>query len=90
MTLAKKLNELRRTRGLTLREVERSTGISNAYLSQIETGKIVNPTIRIVQALADFYQFCEPRAPTAKPLTPLRGQPLQGSGMKASLKRTQD
>lgn len=55
MTLAKKLNELRRTRGLTLREVERSTGISNAYLSQIETGKIVNPTIRIVQALADFY-----------------------------------
>lgn len=37
-----------------------------------------------------FYQFCEPRAPTAKPLTPLRGQPLQGSGMKASLKRTQD
>ena len=35
---------------LTLREVENQTGISNGYLSQVETGKIDNP---------GFFKICK-------------------------------
>ena len=37
---------LRRSKGLSLRAVEAETGISNAYLSQLETGKIREPSRR--------------------------------------------
>lgn len=35
------MRELRVERGLSLRDVERETGISRAILSQIETGRMV-------------------------------------------------
>jgi transcriptional regulator with XRE-family HTH domain len=38
-----------------LREVEERTGISNAYLSQIESGRIKEPSPRILHRLADLY-----------------------------------
>lgn len=38
--LIKRLKEWRTERGISLRQVEAITGISNAYLSQLETGKI--------------------------------------------------
>jgi DNA-binding NarL/FixJ family response regulator len=44
---------LREAKGVTLREVEGSSGVSNAYLSQIEKGRI--PTPRILQKLATIY-----------------------------------
>lgn len=46
---------MRKEKGLTLRDVEKSTGISNAYLSQLETGKIKSPGYNIVKALYELY-----------------------------------
>lgn len=45
------LRQIRKQRGLTLRQVEEITGISNAYLSQLETGKIKKPSHHVVQTL---------------------------------------
>jgi len=38
------LKAARKAKGLTLREVEETTGISNAYLSQLESGKVKQPS----------------------------------------------
>jgi transcriptional regulator with XRE-family HTH domain len=45
----------RRNTGLTLRDIEKSTGVSNAYISQLETGKIKSPGIEIVIKLCEMY-----------------------------------
>lgn len=45
----------RKAKGLTLREVERLTGLSNAYLSQLETGKIRQPSYTTVVTLISLY-----------------------------------
>jgi len=48
--------ELRRLRGSrSLREVEKATKISNAYISQIENGKIDEPSPHILHKLAEYY-----------------------------------
>lgn len=51
-----KLHELlslsRELRGITLRDLEKKTGISNALLSQIETGKVQEPNFRNVVKIA--------------------------------------
>lgn len=44
----------REIKGLSLRDVEKATGISNASLSQLETGKH-EPTFSKVVKLADLY-----------------------------------
>lgn len=51
------LKSLRNGRGLSLRDVEEATDkeISNAYLSQLETGKISKPSPNILHALAELY-----------------------------------
>lgn len=45
----------RENRGLSLRQLEKETGISNALLSQIETGAVKSPSfvniVRICEAL---------------------------------------
>lgn len=38
--------------GLSLREVEKMTGISNSLISQIETGHVVEPSFRNVVKLS--------------------------------------
>ncbi len=43
----------------TLREVEERTGISNAYLSQLECGKIDNPSYKLVRNLYFLYNGIE-------------------------------
>ncbi len=53
--LGGELHRLRTTRGLTLRFVETQTGISNGYLSQLETGKAENPSPPMLKKLADLY-----------------------------------
>ena len=40
---------------LTLRQVEEATGISNAYLSQLENGKIKKPSANVLYKLAKLY-----------------------------------
>lgn len=53
--LARKIGQLRESKGLTLRDVASSTGISNAYLSQLETGKVENPGVFTLLRLTEFY-----------------------------------
>lgn len=47
--------QLRKDKGLTLREVQESTGLSNAYLSQLETGKIKSPSYKTIRCLINIY-----------------------------------
>lgn len=49
------LRTLRELSGLTLREVQDATGISNAYLSQLECGKIKKPSATFLYKLAKLY-----------------------------------
>jgi len=46
----------RKRSGLTLRDVEAHTGISNAYLSQLENGKIAEPSPTILHKLCTVYK----------------------------------
>ncbi len=52
-TLGDYLKKGRESKGLTLRAVEESTGISNAYLSQLEGGRIKKPSP------VDLHKLCE-------------------------------
>ena len=51
------LGDLRTAKGLSLREVEEATGnaVSNAYLSQLENGKIQKPSPNVLHRLAEVY-----------------------------------
>jgi HTH-type transcriptional regulator, competence development regulator len=51
------LADLRTAKGLSLREVEEATGkaVSNAYLSQLENGKIRKPSPNVLHSLANVY-----------------------------------
>ena len=49
------LASARTNRRLTLRDVERASGVSNAYLSQIERGRIKQPSPIVLHALAACY-----------------------------------
>ena len=55
--LGEELARLRQVKGrsVSLREVERQTGISNEYLSQLERGVAKKPTPEVLQKLAKFY-----------------------------------
>jgi HTH-type transcriptional regulator, competence development regulator len=54
-SLAAIFRESRDRLGLTLREVEAKTGISNAYLSQLEGGKIKEPSPKTLHKLCELY-----------------------------------
>lgn len=56
-TLGKTLKSTRENVSLTLREVEISTGISNAYLSQLENDKIKKPSANVLYKLANVYKI---------------------------------
>jgi transcriptional regulator with XRE-family HTH domain len=51
------LADLRTAKGLSLREVEQATdrAVSNAYLSQLENGKIKKPSPHVLHTLAKVY-----------------------------------
>ena len=51
------LADLRTAKGLSLRDVEEATGkaVSNAYLSQLENGKIRKPSPNVLHSLAEVY-----------------------------------
>ena len=55
-TLATFVSQARSNAGLTLRAVEKETGISNAYLSQLEHGKIQTPAPQNLHKLASLYR----------------------------------
>ena len=49
------LKRLRLLKGVTLRQVEKDTGVSNAYLSQLENERAESPSPRVLQKLATYY-----------------------------------
>lgn len=46
------LRQLRESSGFSLRQLESETGISNGYLSQIESGRVGAPSPKILEKLA--------------------------------------
>jgi len=55
-TIGSRLKEVRDSKSMTLRQVEESTGISNAYLSQLENDKIKSPSANVLYKLASLYK----------------------------------
>lgn len=55
LTLGEELRQIRELHRLSLRAVENVTQISNAYLSQLETGKIDKPSPNFLYKLAELY-----------------------------------
>jgi transcriptional regulator with XRE-family HTH domain len=53
--LGEKLRALRSATGRTLKEVSDALGLADGHLAAIETGKIRNPRVAVVTALADYY-----------------------------------
>ena len=51
------LKRERKRFGLTLRDVQEKTSISNAYLSQLENGKIKKPSPKMLIELARCYEM---------------------------------
>ncbi len=51
------LADLRTAKGFTLRQVEEATdnAVSNAYLSQLEKGKVQKPSPHVLHSLAEVY-----------------------------------
>ena len=49
------LRTARERKGLTLRAVEQATEVSNAYLSQLESGKIKQPSPVVLHKLSQLY-----------------------------------
>lgn len=56
-TLGATLKEFRESIPLTLRQVEDVSGISNAYLSQLENDKIKKPSANILYKLSSLYKI---------------------------------
>jgi transcriptional regulator with XRE-family HTH domain len=52
-----KLRFARKVLGLSLRDVEKQTGISNSYLCQLESGKILDPSFIKMMVLIKFYNI---------------------------------
>jgi PAS domain S-box-containing protein len=52
MTFGQRIRELRRTKGLTQRDLAKKAGISYAYVSKLETGTMSPPRHRVIQTLA--------------------------------------
>jgi transcriptional regulator with XRE-family HTH domain/Zn-dependent peptidase ImmA (M78 family) len=55
-SLGDQLRRSRTDRGLSLREVERRSGINTGYLSQLERNEIANPSPSVLQKVADAYE----------------------------------
>lgn len=54
--LGQYLWDIRAAKKMTQRAAEEATGVSNAYLSQLETGKITNPSPQVLLKISDAYE----------------------------------
>jgi len=54
--LGDELRALREVKKKSLRQVEEETGVSNAYLSQLERGVAENPSPHLLHKLAEYYE----------------------------------
>ena len=57
LSLAEFLKKTRESKGFSLRAVENATGISNAYLSQLESGKVQQPSPVKLNKLCEVYEI---------------------------------
>jgi len=78
------LKEIREKRKLTLRKVQDLTGVSNAYLSQVENGRIKKPSPPVLHKLSDCFQIPYER------LLKLTGYPTQENNLAQPQYRTGD
>jgi transcriptional regulator with XRE-family HTH domain len=53
--LGQYLWDLRQATGMSLREVEEASEVSNAYVSQLETGKISQPSPAVLHQLTEVF-----------------------------------
>ena len=56
LTFGQYLRSLRERQRMSMREVEKVSGVSNAYISQIETGEKPTPRPEILKKLAPAYK----------------------------------
>lgn len=56
MSLGSELKLLRETLNITLVQVQENTGISHAYLSQLENDKIKKPSANFLYKLSEIYK----------------------------------
>lgn len=77
-TLGQFLKTVREDKNLSLRSVERSTGISNPYLSQLEGDKIKRPSPIVLHKLSDLYKI------SYATLLSLAGYPVPGDRSNAT------
>lgn len=75
--LGQYLWDLRQATQLSLREVEEAAEVSNAYVSQLETGKIAKPSPDILHRLAEAYAA---RLPKKAPLSNIFERMMQLAG----------
>jgi HTH-type transcriptional regulator, competence development regulator len=61
-SLGKFLQQARESKQLSLRAVEKAVGISNAYISQLEGGKIKQPSPSVLHKLAELYDISYSKA----------------------------
>src|SRR3989442_10738948 len=87
--LAEELKRIRRIRGISLRKIEDITKISNAYLSQLETGKAENPSpavlYKLAKVLAVPYESLMEAAGYLRPSESKDSLPKRLSGIQAAL-----
>ncbi len=76
-TLGEVLQAAREAKQLSLRAVEKATGVSNAYLSQVESGKIKQPSPTILHKLSELYEV------SYADLLALAGHPVPGEDIGA-------
>jgi len=90
-TIGRFLRDARERRNFSLRSVEESTGISNAYLSQIEHGKIRQPSPVVLHKLSVLYgvSYSETMRLAGYPMPDGAGAG-QATGVRAPLARFGD
>ena len=95
-SLGEFLRTIRMSIPLTLREAEEASGVSNAYLSQLESGKIARPSPPFLHKLATAYgisyeTLMEKAGYVAKAATPrLTGRLATFAGQKLTPEEEQE
>jgi transcriptional regulator with XRE-family HTH domain len=79
------LADARRRRKLTLRAVEEAVGISNAYLSQLENGRVRSPSPVVLHKLSGLYKvpYATVMQEAGYPVPTAVGQSPEGSRLAA-------
>jgi transcriptional regulator with XRE-family HTH domain len=88
-TLGQFLKMTREKKGFSLRGVEKETGISNAYLSQLEGDKIKQPSPTLLHKLCELYDvpYSTVMDLAGYPTTQAEEEPPHGRKLAARLGR---